>query len=284
MTMLTVLAACVVAFVAGPAEQAGAPAPPSSHVVARAGDVSVSSEELKDAILEARRSGEAKRMVETLTPDGVERMALGILERKVLAAAGRGAGVDRQAAVQRALAEAADTVLAKAYVDREVAALDASEAGLRRYFDAHQADFRIAPRRKAHHIVVKTPDEAKAALADLDAGKRFEDVARARNIDETKASGGDLGWVRRGVMVKAFDEALFGLARPGQVSGIVATSFGVHVIRLDEADPGRLPAFSAVREQVQQAIVNEVRARIKADLASRYPVTVDRNALVRVDR
>jgi peptidyl-prolyl cis-trans isomerase D len=165
-----------------------------------------------------------------------------------------------------------------------VAALDLTDAGLRRYFEAHQADFRLAPRRRAHHIVVATRTEADAALAEVRAGGRFEAVASAKNSDQTKAAGGDLGWVARGTMVKAFDEALFALGGAGDVSGVVATSFGFHIIRLDEVDPGRLPAFEGVRDTVRAAMVAEVRGRLTSGLAQQYPVTVDRDALAKVGR
>jgi peptidyl-prolyl cis-trans isomerase C len=282
--MVSIWVVCAVAALTLGADQGRDAGAAGDRAVARAGAVSVSADELGDAVLDARKSGDTKRVLSTLTPEGLERLALDILERKVLATAGRGSGVDRDPVVQRAAALAVDTVVAQAFVAKAVAALDLTDVGVRRYFDAHQADFRLAPRRRAHHIVVATRAEAEAALAEVRAGGRFEAVASAKNTDQTKVNGGDLGWVARGAMVKAFDEALFALGGAGDVSGVVATSFGFHVIRLDEIDPGRLPAFDGISVKVRSAMVAEVRRRLTSGLAQQYPVTVDRDALAKVGR
>ena len=109
-----------------------------------------------------------------MTAEGLGQMARGILERKLLASSARAEGLDKKADVSRLLTRAADTLLAQALLEQEAARLDTSDASLRRYYDTHQAAFRTTPRRKAHHIVVKTSDEAVAALAEVNAGKPFD--------------------------------------------------------------------------------------------------------------
>jgi peptidyl-prolyl cis-trans isomerase SurA len=75
--------------------------------------------------------------------------------------------------------------------------------------------------------------EADRALAELRAGADFAVVARRYSDDAaTRDEGGDLGWFRRGQMVRAFEEAAFAL-RPGELSGIVETPFGYHILRVD---------------------------------------------------
>ena len=255
-----------------------APAAPTT-VVLQAGDVAVSSAELLHAMREARLSGDPKRILDTMTSEGLEQMARGILERKLLASLARAEGLDKKADVSRLLTRAADTLLAQALLEQETPRLDTSDSSLRRYYDAHQAEFRTAPRRKAHHIVVKTRDEAVAALAEVKAGTPFDEVARARNTDPSRASGGDLGWVPRGLMVKAFEDAIFAVDRPGQVSGIVQTSFGFHIINVDEVDPGQLPPFDTIKDKVRQVMVDAAIGRLTAEIVSRNPATVNNEAL-----
>jgi parvulin-like peptidyl-prolyl isomerase len=131
---------------------------------------------------------------------------------------------------------------------------------------------------------VKTRAEAEAALAEVKAGKPFAEVAAARNIDASKARSGDLGWVSPGVMVEPFDEALFALEKPGQMSGIIETSFGFHVIRLDEADLGRLLPFESVKNQVRQVARDEAVARLKRELSAKYVPLVNKDALAKFER
>jgi peptidyl-prolyl cis-trans isomerase C len=275
-----IVALSVVASAQGPTSAAVAP----PTVVAQAGGLAVTTDELRDAVLEARRTGQPAALAETMSPQGLERIALRVLERKAVAQAARDAGLDKAPDVARAIATATDTLLAQALVDHEVRAIGSSDAELRRYYDTHALAFRSEARRKAHHIVVKTRAEAEAALAEVKAGKPFAEVAAARNLDASKARSGDLGWVQPGVMVKPFDEALFALEKPGQMSGIIETSFGFHVIRLDEADLGRLLPFESVKSQVRQVARDEAVARLKRELSAKYVPLVNKDALAKFQR
>jgi peptidyl-prolyl cis-trans isomerase C len=248
-------------------------------VVAESAGVVVSSEEVSDAVREARLSGDVQRMSETLSPDGLERIARNILEMKLLAREARTRGVDKEPGVARTLTEISDNVLARQLVTGEIERLDTSDAALKRYYDTHTDSFRALPRRRAHHIVVKTREEATAALAEIHGGASFESVAAERNADATKAVSGNLGWVSRGVMVKAFDDALFALDHAGATSDVVSTSFGFHIIRIDDVDPGSLPPFELIKDKVKTTMADEAVDQLKARVVERSPATFDRRAL-----
>ncbi len=283
--MSVLLPASLVLLMTGAPGQspASAPGPPPVIVVEAAG-LTVTADELRDAVVDMRRTAEPAALAETLSPQGLERIALRVLERKILALAARDAGLDRAPDVARAISAATDTLLAQALVEHEILSIGSDDAALRRYYDAHPAAFRTGVRHRAHHVVVQTKAEADAALAEIRAGKPGADVAAARNIDASKARSGDLGWVSRGVMVLAFDDALFALSTPGQLSGVVQTSFGFHVIQLDEVDPGRLQPFEAVRNQVRQVARDDAAARLKRELSARYVPLVNKDALATFNR
>lgn len=80
------------------------------------------------------------------------------------------------------------------------------------------------------HILFKSESEAKAVLERLKKGEKFGNIARAVSRCSSGKRGGDLGTFTRGKMVKEFEKAAFAL-RKGEVSGVVKTKFGCHIIK-----------------------------------------------------
>lgn len=117
------------------------------------------------------------------------------------------------------------------------------DAELEKYYRRHLDRFEIHEQVKVSHILIKVPAEAGATLreqkralaekvlAEAKAGKDFAQLARANSDDSgSAAKGGDLDYFRRGTMVAAFENAAFGL-RPGDISAVVETPFGFHILR-----------------------------------------------------
>ena len=85
---------------------------------------------------------------------------------------------------------------------------------------------------RASHILVKTQDEAKKLLDEIKNGKAFADAAEEVSLCPSGRDGGDLGFFKRGVMVKPFEDAAFSLKEIGEISEPVQTQFGWHLIQL----------------------------------------------------
>jgi len=270
-----------VALIAAPAAAqqptASRPAVAASPALAAVDGRTITVQDFKELLLAHRKSGDQAQLVETLTDAGRKRILDSEVDRLLAATAARDARLDQDPAVARAIARAIDRVLADALEERETASLDLSDAALRRYYAAHSERFSSPPRIKARHIVVATREDAERALAEVRAGGDFAAIAAVRNVDQTKATGGELGWVAKGVMVKPFEDALFAL-QPGQVSGVVQTRFGFHVIKAEEIDAGAVKPFERVAPLVRQALIDAHLADVRARLARKYPVTVNDDA------
>jgi peptidyl-prolyl cis-trans isomerase C len=247
-------------------------------VVAAAGAVAVTRTELVEVIREERTSGDIARLAGASTVDGITALSRRLLEQKLMARGARAARLDREPGLARLLTRTADRLLADALVQQELSRADRSEPALRRYYERHTDRFRSAPRRKARHVVVRTRAAAEAALAAIRGGRDFAEMAREQNIDATKQGGGDLGWVSAGVMVKSFDAALFALD-PSRISDPVETSFGWHLIKIDQVDPGALPPFELIAERVATAVTSDIVEQMKAKVFEGLTVNIDRQAL-----
>ena len=143
-------------------------------------------------------------------------------------------------------------------------------------YQAKKEKYRIPEQVRVRHILLRaaTPaakeqrrKEAEAILKRLAQGERFEDLAKALSEDPGSASeGGDLGWLTKGKTVPAFEKAAFSLKKPGELSGIVPTKFGLHIIQLGSRVPGRLRTFAEVKD----SLISKLRVQYIQDAVEHW--------------
>jgi len=158
---------------------------------------------------------------------------------------------DLQADIQSSEAYADwDSFLAESYLTEEaVRSLIADTMLMEGLLELHGGP-KSEEQVHASHILVETEETGQEVLDKLAADEEFADLAAEYSIDTgSKVQGGDLGWFPSGVMVPEFEEAAFSL-EPGEISGLVQTSFGYHIILVHEKEERELDA--AIYEQRQQ--------------------------------
>jgi parvulin-like peptidyl-prolyl isomerase len=122
----------------------------------------------------------------------------------------------------------------------------------------------------ARHILVDTEEEAQKVKERLQAGEDFAALAKELSKDPGSASeGGDLGWFPRGMMVTEFEEAAFAL-QPGQISDIVKTSYGYHIIQLIERDPNRPLDEDFLAQKKASALDDWLAEQRQSEAVKRY--------------
>ena len=126
---------------------------------------------------------------------------------------------------------------------------------------------------RARHILVETEEQAKAILASLKKGAKFEDLAKKQSKDPgSGANGGDLDWSAPGNYVKEFSDAMVALKK-GQVSEApVKSQFGWHIIRLDDVREAQLPSLQDVKPQIAQQLQQQRLANFQQDLRGKAKV------------
>lgn len=171
---------------------------------------------------------------------------------------------------------------------------EVSEADVRTAYEQNKQSFTQPETLRARHILLKT--EAAAAtgvrtavrakieglLAELRGGADFAELARRHSEDRSAADGGDLGEFSRGRMVKPFEDAVLAL-QPGEISGVVETRFGYHLIKLEARTPAKIPTLEETRDRIRQRLIAERRTEIArrhtADLIAKAKVDV----MIRLD-
>ena len=163
----------------------------------------------------------------------------------------------------------------------------ATESEMRAYYDAHREEFKRPGRALLSVVeiprIVSAADSAAARdrllklRAEIVAGAKFEDVAKRESQDTTTApKGGDLGKAAKGRFVGPFDKAAFAL-QPGEVSTVVPTSFGYHLIKVD-SKKGDTISVRHILLKVQPSDSNAARVDKMADELSRIAANADHPA------
>jgi len=163
-------------------------------------------------------------------------------------------GVDKQGDAPLQLALARLQVLEQAAATTYMKDRKATDAELKAEYDSVIA---AMPKSEfhAHHILLKSKEEADAVLASLKKGAKFEALASAQSTDQgSKASGGDLGWFSPAGMVKEFSAAVMTLKKGQTTAAPVQSQFGWHVIRLDDTRETTPPGFDSVKERLAQRV------------------------------
>lgn len=158
-----------------------------------------------------------------------------------------------QVAVQYLELKADDITLAEAV----------TEEAVRAYYEESKAQYQEEEKRRVAHILVDNSaddaaaeEKAKAILAELKAGADFAALAEEKSDDVVSAElGGDLDWIERDVMDPAFEDAAFALANVGDITDVVATEFGYHIIKLTD--------LQAQVEKPFEEVADELRAELE---------------------
>jgi peptidyl-prolyl cis-trans isomerase C len=126
---------------------------------------------------------------------------------------------------------------------------------------------------RARHILVEKEDEAKAIVASLKKGGKFEDIAKKQSKDPgSGANGGDLDWANPGSYVPEFSGALVKLNKGQLTETPVKTQFGYHVIRLDDVREAQLPKFEEVKPQISQQLTQQKLAKFQDELRTKAKI------------
>ena len=172
-------------------------------------------------------------------------------------------------------------------LDTVRAGITLAEDDVRTYYQENLARLAGKQERRASHILVTAPQDAPAAELDKARARAnellaqvrkdpasFAEVARQSSEDTgSAAQGGDLGFFAPGAMVKPFEEAAFALNK-GDISGVVQSDFGFHIIQLNDIKTPRQPSFEEMRSDLEKELKQQQAQRKFAEVAESFANTV----------
>jgi peptidyl-prolyl cis-trans isomerase C len=263
----------VASFAMAQAKPAATPAPAAAAadpVIIAAGDLSIKQSEFEAAL----KSLPAEYQ-QYASGAGKKQFAEDYLRMKMLASEGTKAGLDKDPAVLSQLALMKENLVAQAQLTKIEKSITITDEELKKKYDADKASYEQV---KARHILIAfkgspaaqegkpelTEEQAKAKAEELHkqivGGANFDELAKKESDDVgSGARGGDLGAFGRGQMVPEFEKAAFE-AKKGEVTPVIRTQFGYHIIKVDEHD---MTPFEGVKATLEK---NERQARMQAKM------------------
>jgi peptidyl-prolyl cis-trans isomerase C len=178
-------------------------------------------------------------------------------------------GLDKTADVKTQIDVSSQNVLANAYITDWVKKNPVPEADLRKEYDRIKSQ--IGDKEyKVRHILVKTEDEAKEIITELQKGAKFDELAKARSEDPgSKDKGGDLDWNAPANFVKPFGDAMKATPKGKFTPQPIQTQFGWHVIEVDDIRDAKVPTFEEVKGQLEERMKQEWVQRHIAELRAK---------------
>lgn len=236
----------------------------------------------EDAVASVNGTYISKKTLETLEKEIAERsqgqtfpkeqLLEELIQRELLIQQAVQKQLDKSPEVIERMATVRNSLLSQAALQDYLKANPVTDEEIKAEYDAKMAN--MGSEYKARHILVKTEDEAKKLIAELEKGGDFTALAKKHSIDPMGSEGGDLGWFTADRMVPPFSEAVVALENGKFSKQPVQTQFGWHVILREESRALTPPPFDSVKEQIRpmlqrqkaQTMIESLRKNAKVEV------------------
>ncbi len=193
-----------------------------------------------------------------------------LISREVMIQEAERLGVANRPDVKMALENARQSIVINAMLQDYVKKNPVKDADIKAEYD--KAKLQMGDKEyHARHILVGTEEEAKAIIAKLKAGGKFEELAK-QSKDGSAANGGDLDWAAPGNYVPEFSAAMVKLNKGQYTETPVKTQFGYHVIKLEDTRATKLPPLEEVKERVAEQIQQRRVVAYREELAKKAKI------------
>ncbi|MFL6657163.1 MAG: peptidylprolyl isomerase [Massilia sp.] len=208
------------------------------------------------------------------SPELQELVRQDLINREVLMQEAIKLGFDKGAAVKEQLNVARETLVISAMMRDYMDKHQIAEADVKAAYDTFAKEKANDKEFHVRHILLANEADAKAVIAKLKGGAKFEDLAKTSIDKGSSETGGDLDWLPLSALPKTFADGL-AVMKKGEVTQVpVKTENGFHVIKVDDTRPAKVPTYDELKERIAQSLQDQRMQAYQAQLESKANVVI----------
>jgi peptidyl-prolyl cis-trans isomerase C len=248
--------------------------------LARVNETSISIDEFHQILESQPLEGKLRLLNEQGMRDFLENY---IITRELLYQEAKRKGLDKKKEILIKIEDFKRAMLIDALLEEELKGKsEVSEEEIRKYYEENKALFIEPLEVKIRQIFVNSELILREVLAKLSQGESFEKIASTYNIGRFKEDGGNLGYIRRGQLARSFsqfEEAAFSLKNKGDISDVIRTPYGFHIIKLEDMRGSHLRPLDQVKDKIRITLEpkkkQEAYLRYIKDLKSKANILIN---------
>jgi peptidyl-prolyl cis-trans isomerase C len=207
----------------------------------------------------------------TDSPQLREAIKKDLIGREVLIQEADKQGIGTRPEVKNSIDNARQSIIINAMLADYIKKNPVKDADIKAEYDKYKAQ--VGDKEyHARHILVGTEDEAKAIIAKLKGGAKFEDLAKQSKDPGSAGNGGDLDWASPASFVPEFSKAMTSLQKGAITETPVKTQYGYHVIKLEDSRPAKVPPLEEVKQQVAEQLQQRKLAAYREQLMTKAKI------------
>ena len=255
----------------------------NENILVEIGKYKITIDEFENELKRYGKSQSFRDKLDTLTEEGKKRVLENMIRENLFYIAGEEEGIKLSSEEEEQINRLKRYIIIRKYITEKLKEKPVTEEEMKDYYEKNKKEFVIPEKRKVSHIIVSDENKAKELLKKIKEGADFSQIAKENNIDGSKNKGGDLGWISKGYMIKEFEEVAFSLKK-GEISGVIKTKFGYHIIKVEDIKPEEERNFEEVKESIRKKIEEERIKQLEEDLKKKYNVKLDYEAILKSER
>lgn len=178
-----------------------------------------------------------------------------VISEKLLTQEARNMGLEKDDDVLKQIKETTEQILAQALIKKVILdKVEVDDKEISEYYEQNKDSFTEKEQIHLFNILVESEEEAQEILEQLIAGADFSEIALEKSTGPSAAQGGDLGYLAKGTLIKEIEDVVYALELE-ELSEIIKTDFGFHILKITEKKPETVRALEEVKEEIIQTLL-----------------------------